>query len=258
MRVVLISKAMVVGAYQRKAEEIARQPGIELTVIVPPFWNEETRRVNLERAYTSGYELLVEPLLFSGHFHIHLYPRLDRTIARIQPQVVHADEEPYNLATAEMIMLGRRHGAATMFFSWQNLMRRYPPPFNLFERYNMWRTDYAVAGNADAASVLRRKGFRGPMAVLPQFGVDPDIFRRPEGWRREPGQPFTIGYVGRLVEQKGLVHLVRSVSGHRRAGADQTAGALGGGTGRDAPAGHAGVALAHSQQLEGTVRTGAD
>ena len=34
MRVVMISKALVVGAYQRKAEELARL-GVELTVLVP-------------------------------------------------------------------------------------------------------------------------------------------------------------------------------------------------------------------------------
>ncbi|MHB9091342.1 MAG: glycosyltransferase [Chloroflexota bacterium] len=213
MRVVMISKALVVGAYQRKAEEIARQPGIELSVIVPPHWDEETRRVHLERAFTSGYDLIVEPIRLSGRFHLHFYPGLHRTLSRLRPQVVHADEEPYNLATLQMISLGRRAGASTLFFSWQNILRRYPPPFSVFERYNLWRADYAVAGNVDAAAVLRHKGFRGGLAVVPQFGIDPNLFRRPAGWAPREGTPFVVGYVGRLVEQKGLVHLVRAVAG---------------------------------------------
>ncbi len=213
MRVVMVSKALVVGAYQRKAEEIAKQPGIELTVVVPPHWDEETRRVRLERAYTAGYELVVAPIALSGRFHLHFYPGLHRLFARLRPQVVHADEEPYNLATMQMIGLGRRQGARTLFFSWQNLYRRYPFPFSVIERYNLARADYAVAGNADAAAVLRRKGFRRPIAVIPQFGVDPALFCRPPGWDPPQGRPFTIGYVGRLVEQKGLLHLVRAVAG---------------------------------------------
>lgn len=213
MRVVMISKALVVGAYQRKAEEIAKQPEIDLTVVVPPYWDEETRRVHLERAYTSGYELVVEPLALSGHFHVHFYPNLHRTLGRVRPDVVHADEEPYNLSTMQMITQGKRMGAGTVFFSWQNLLRNYPPPFNLIERYNLWRADYAVAGNADAATVLRDKGFRGPVAVVPQFGIDPELFRRPPAATPRAAGPFVVGYVGRLVEQKGLVHLLRATAG---------------------------------------------
>ena len=36
IRVMMISKALVVGAYQRKLEEIAAYPEIDLAVVVPP------------------------------------------------------------------------------------------------------------------------------------------------------------------------------------------------------------------------------
>ena len=41
MRVVMLSKACIVGAYQRKLEELARLPGLELTVLVPPSWRDD-------------------------------------------------------------------------------------------------------------------------------------------------------------------------------------------------------------------------
>jgi glycosyltransferase involved in cell wall biosynthesis len=209
VRVLLISKAMVVGAYQRKAEELARLPGIELTLVVPPYWDEETRRVHLERAYTSGYELLVQPLAFSGRFHVHFYPRLGQAFAGKRPEVVHADEEPYNFATLQMLLLARRAGARSLFFTWQNLYRRYPFPFRAVEDYNLAHFDLAVAGNAEAVDVLRRKGFRKEVEVIPQFGVDPELFQPPA--TTPQSRPFTVGYVGRLVEQKGLADLVRAV-----------------------------------------------
>ncbi|MCL5110763.1 MAG: glycosyltransferase family 4 protein [Chloroflexi bacterium] len=210
MRVLLISKAMVVGAYQRKAEELAKLPGVQLTLVVPPYWDEETRRVHLERAYTAGYELLVQPLAFSGRFHVHFYPRLGQAFSGSRPEVVHADEEPYNLATLQMLLLARQAGARSLFFTWQNLYRRYPFPFRAVEAYNLAHFDLAVAGNAEAVAVLRRKGFRKEVAVIPQFGVDPELFRPPEA-AVEP-RPFTVGYLGRLVEQKGLADLVRAVA----------------------------------------------
>ena len=54
MRVVMVSKALAVGAYQRKLEEIARLPGVELTAIVPSEWRDRRGRVTLERARCHG------------------------------------------------------------------------------------------------------------------------------------------------------------------------------------------------------------
>ena len=76
MRVLMLSKALVVGAYQVKLEEMARQPGIELTVVVPPFWREGNSITRLQRTHTSGYELIVADMALNGHFHLHFYPQL--------------------------------------------------------------------------------------------------------------------------------------------------------------------------------------
>ena len=40
MRVLMVSKACLVGTYQTKLEEIARFEDVELAVIVPPVWND--------------------------------------------------------------------------------------------------------------------------------------------------------------------------------------------------------------------------
>ena len=206
MRVVVLSKAFVRGAYQRKAEEIARL-GVELTVLVPPRWSEAGHTTRLERAFTSGYELIALPIALDGHFHLHFYPTLGRWIERLRPEVFHVDEEPYNLATFLAYRAGRRVGARHLFFAWQNLLRRYPPPFGWMERWVMRRSDAAIAGNAPAGDVLRRKGYRGPIAVVPQVGFDPALFR-PAPTR--PERPFTVGYLGRLETQKGLIDLVEA------------------------------------------------
>ncbi len=212
MRVLVASKALVVGAYQRKLEEIAAQPGVEaLTAVVPASWREPGgRTIALERACARGYTLRVEPIVFNGHFHLFFWPRLGRAIAEAWPDVVHLDEEPFNLATALGTWQARRLGARVVFFTWQNLYRRYPPPFSMFEQYVYRQSAGAIAGSADAARVLRLKGYRGPAAVIPQFGIDPDVFA-PAG--RRPNDVFTIGYAGRLVEEKGLFVLLDALAG---------------------------------------------
>jgi hypothetical protein len=127
----MLSKALVVGAYQRKLEELASLPGVQLTCIVPPAWCQEGADLVLERAHTRGYRLLVRPIRFSGQFHAFHWTGLDRVFRAVRPHVVHVDEEPYNLASGLALRLARRHGARSLFFTWQNLPRAYPPPFNL-------------------------------------------------------------------------------------------------------------------------------
>jgi len=214
----MLSKACLVGAYQRKLEELARLPDITLTVLVPPSWRHEWGIIRLEPTYTDGYELRVVPIVLNGHFHLHFYPGLGRLLHRLRPHILHIDEEPYNLATFLALRAAHRVGARALFFTWQNLARRYPPPFCWMERYVLTHADYALAGSAEAERVLRAKGYQGPACIIPQFGVDPEIYvrRRRESsdahGQDERRRSFAIGYVGRLVKEKGVDLLLRAVS----------------------------------------------
>lgn len=211
MKVLLISKACIVGTYQVKLEEIARHQGVELLVVVPPEWRERGTVTRLERAHLRGYRLLVAQMYLNGHFHLHWYPALVGIVRRFRPDVVHVDEEPYNVATLHAAALAARYGARRLFFTWQNLLRRYPPPFSLVERANFALADWAIAGSQGAVAVLRAKGFRRPVSVVPQFGVDPAIFT--PRVRPTPRDIPVVAFLGRLVEEKGVQVLLRAFHG---------------------------------------------
>ncbi|MBI5034335.1 MAG: glycosyltransferase [Chloroflexi bacterium] len=209
MRVVMLSKACVVGQYQTKLEELARLPNIKLTVLVPPFWRDERGIVPFERSHTRGYTLLMQPIRFNGQFHWHYYPTITQTLKQLEPNIVHIDEEPYNLATFLTLRAAESVNAKTLFFTWQNLMRKYPPPFDWMEAYTYKHIDHAIAGNCEAVDVLRAKGYKGQVSIIPQFGVDANHFTpAPPAVRKL----FRIGYAGRLVEEKGVQILLQAVA----------------------------------------------
>lgn len=205
----MLSKALVVGEYQRKLEAMASHEDVKLVCVVPPRWETEGRPLELEAGHTKGYRLAVQPIRFNGNFHLHHYPGFGRLLRELKPDLVHIDEEPYNLATLMALRDARAVGAKTLFFTWQNLPRRYPPPFAQMEQRVYRGADAAIAGTEEAAEVLRSKGYRGRLAVIPQFGVDAVRFSPTEA---PAGPPWRIGFVGRLVEEKGLDVLLEAVA----------------------------------------------
>lgn len=210
LRVVMLSKACYVAAYRSKLEAMAAIPSVELTLVVPPYWRFGKRREPLEPGHDQGYRLVVRSPVLNGNHHLHWYPGIGRVLDEAQPALFHIDEEPYDAVTAHALAAARRRGIRSIFFTWQNLDVTYPLPFELVRKWTLANVDGAIAGNQDAAEILRRRGFAKPLVVLPQFGVDPDDFpfRPPRA-----GVPFRIGYAGRLWRGKGLDTLLEAAAG---------------------------------------------
>ena len=234
----MVSKACYVAAYRQKLVELAHL-GVDLTLVVPPYWQFAERRAPFEPGRDDGYRIIQANPIFNGRHHLHFYPQLPRLIADAQPDLVHLDEEPYDLVTYLGLRAAERARVLAVFFSWQNLDRRFPAPFSWIERYVLRHAAGGQAGNREAAAILRRKGFRGELAVIPQFGIDPAVFRPadpdedflprtspanhqdhlaseigplPE-MAPSPQRTLRIGYLGRLVPEKGLWVLLDAVAG---------------------------------------------
>jgi glycosyltransferase involved in cell wall biosynthesis len=124
--------------------------------------------------------------------------------------VVHIDEEPYNFATLHANVIARKMHAKTLWFSWQNQPRHYPPPFSWIERYNLRHVDHAIVGSQSAAAIWRHKGYQGPLSIIAQFGVDPGIFSPAASIKRS--NTVHIAYAGRFVYEKGLDVLIYALA----------------------------------------------
>lgn len=207
----MVSKALVVGAYHAKLKELSRL-GVELTAVVPSEWGGQ----KLEWVRPEGYEILVMRSAFNRTHHFHFFPGISRVIGAKEWDLVHIDEEAFNVVTFHTLKACVKNGRKAVFFTWQNLYKSYPPPFNYFESFTYRHTEGAIVGNEDARDVLVEKEFRKPMRVIPQFGVDPDFFRRNgrSDLTAKLGiiDKFVVGFVGRLVNEKGVADLIHAMA----------------------------------------------
>lgn len=206
MRVLYVSKASRVAAYREKLAVLHER--VATTLVTPRRWGGTPWE---PAPFDGGLDVRRLPAAFHGHNHLHLYRGLGPILDRGAYDLVHVDEEPYSLATGQVGRLARRRGVPWVFFAWQNLSKRLPPPFGLLRRRVFRDAAGAIAGTGAAARVLRSAGFEGPVLVSPQMGVAPERFR-PDPEAREARRAalgigpstFLAGYVGRLVTEKGV------------------------------------------------------
>jgi len=225
MRILLCFHSLVTRSNHRLAEELAAAPDVDLHVLAPPWWPEEARLVRQEKHADPHYRIHIVPIVYWRHPRPNLFAYragLGRALRELQPDIFDCYEEPFSLAMGQALALRARHAprARLLFYSAQNIHKRYPPPFCLFEQWAFRTAAAAYVCSSGAGAVLRAKGYRGDLRLIP-LGVDPAVFApRPPAERLplcaalglDPARPV-IGYLGRLHPEKGIRVLLEAVAG---------------------------------------------
>lgn len=221
MRVLMIShgcQSKTEG--QPKAECIAQLEDIELMVLAPDRWNHFGTWRSAQPPETTKYTYIAGevrwPWVGPAQFYLHFYPGLSKLLREFRPDIIDLWEEPWSMVSAQAVYLRSRLLPKTRIVSEteQNINKRLPPPFEQMRQFTLRNADYAVARNSEAVKVLNAKGYHGPTAIVPN-AVDPHLFRPldRDACRSQFGlDGFVVGYVGRIVELKGLTDLVDALS----------------------------------------------
>jgi glycosyltransferase involved in cell wall biosynthesis len=138
-------------------------------------------------------------------------------LLREQWDVVHCWEEPYVIAAAQ-VARGIEKTARFVPATFQNIDKTYPWPVRALERHVMARADAWVAFGQTAYDTQRgRAGYASKPARVLSPGVDitsfhPDLVERQKARQRMglAEHDVLVGFVGRLVEEKGVDTLVRA------------------------------------------------
>lgn len=220
-RLLSLSHSYVVALNRRLAVELARVGGKawEVTAAAPRFFQGDLRPIPLEPDPGSPLEVVGLRAIGSRFKHVFVYGPELREVLRRSWDVVHCWEEPYVFAGAQVAAWTPRP-VKLAYFTYQNLPKRYPPPFGALERFAMERAAGWVAGGVTAVQALAdRPGYRDRPHVQLPTGVDLEAFRPDPaagratraalGWV-EDGPPV-VGFVSRFVEEKGCDLLLRAL-----------------------------------------------
>ena len=220
MRVLLISHTCQSRREgQPKAAFLSRLPDVELRVLVPDRWHEYGGWRTAQPPVESGYHYQIGkvrwPWSGPGQWYLHWYPELAQTLRDFQPDIIDLWEEPWGLVSAQTVWLRDRLAPQAKIISEteQNIAKTLPPPFESFRSYTLRQADFVVGRSAEAVENIRAKGYGGPAAVVPN-AADINLFQpmnRTECRRALGLSGFVAGYVGRLVEEKGLADMVAAL-----------------------------------------------
>jgi glycosyltransferase involved in cell wall biosynthesis len=212
-RLLTVGHSYVVSQNRRLAHEIARASEGRWEVTVGAPWRLPGDLGPIVLAVDAREPCAVEPLgmRLAGSPHLRFFDRRLRALMANRWDVVHAWQEPYVAAGAQIVASAPK-SARVVFASFQNISKRYPLPIRLFERTAVHRADGWIAfGRTVHDTLVARDGYAArPSRIIPP-GVDTRVFRPDAAARGHARNDLgfsagdvVVGYLGRFVPEKGI------------------------------------------------------
>jgi glycosyltransferase involved in cell wall biosynthesis len=219
LRVLVASHTYVVGVNQAKLEAVSAIGGVSVGLLVPRAWKSRdwSRQLSLEGPPASVWTMATSTW-FSGSVGAYIFPpwRAAQAIREFRPDIIQVEQEAASLAALEIGCLAAVTKSPLVVFGWENVNKSLPWARRLLRSIVLKLTALYVAGSEGAAQVARDWGYQGRTAVLPQLGVDPELFS--SGRRRPRSGQLAVGFVGRLSHEKGVDLLLRALQSVRESG----------------------------------------
>jgi glycosyltransferase involved in cell wall biosynthesis len=224
MKILVASHTYIVDLNREKLRALAKlEPGLEVTVVVPRKWRPggvQTQTIISEFVDEGSFKVVPVSNFSQNHQGLLTFGwDLIKLLRDFRPDIIQVEQGSRALAYTQLILLNQFLGlqAKNCFFTWWNLPYTLKWPISWLEEYNLRHTDGLIVGNQDGADILRDRGYRGAIKIMPQLGVDPDLFcPKPQPELRRKLQiaddEFAIGFVGRFVEEKGLFTLLSAAA----------------------------------------------
>jgi glycosyltransferase involved in cell wall biosynthesis len=219
LRLLTVGHPFVVALNRRLPHEIARagKGQWQVTTVAPRFVRTDTRVIALEPPENELSGLEPVNAYATKHLHVMAFsPRL-REILQRGWDFVHINQEPYIFAGWQAAYWTPSR-VPFVFFTNQNITKKYPPPFSWMEGYCLDRCAGWIGCGDTVVEALLKKGYGQRPHRRIGYGVDVEEFRpdkaRHEHARQRLGWDDSvpvIAFVGRFVAEKGLEFLTSAL-----------------------------------------------
>jgi glycosyltransferase involved in cell wall biosynthesis len=184
-----------------------QERGWRLRLAVPSRWRHEYAQATLRPASLPGMEgsLLPLPVALPGRVQRHVYlASPTKALRSLSPRVVFLEQETFSIAALQWGRAAWQAGIPFGVQAAENLDRPLPLAASLIRDRVLARADFVAARSPSAADLARHWGAKGLVPLVPHA-----VPRWPVGGSsKASGAAFTVGFAGRLVEQKGIADLV--------------------------------------------------
>jgi glycosyltransferase involved in cell wall biosynthesis len=231
MRTLIVNSMFASAVYRKCAEALGSMSGIDLTLLTVDSWRMNGRSMPFDSISADApFATVIGKTAWKGYENRGFYlSGLRRAFQVSKPDVLFLMEEPFSIFTAEILLAKSIFAPRipVVFFTWNNLSLTafdYRPSFfyRNIAKYTLPRMQYGLTANTAGIDVLRNAGFNNPIQTI-GYGVDTSAYSSPRtnrvneirGRLKIAPDDIVIGYVGRLLEMKGIDLLIEAYASIR-------------------------------------------
>jgi len=220
LKVLSIGHSYCVAMNRGILRKIAEDPDYEVTIGGPAYFHGDLRPIEFEPE-PEGSPLKTVPVAtrLSRFVHVFWYhqKQLSQLVHSDEFDVVHAWEEPYIFAGYQVFRSCRTIPARYCFRTAQSLNKRYPPPFNWFEKSVLKSTNGWIAGASLVHQQMLKRGYPEAIGTILNLAVDTSKFLPSTEEEKSVVRESlnlkgpVIGFNGRLETEKGIEILLEAL-----------------------------------------------
>lgn len=206
IRIAFLTFAYIIDVYQSKLKALQDTGFLDIAWLAPSKWKMYSwnRTMSLSIRYKDVKVYPVNIWFLNGVNGGYLFPTLPlvKVINHFKPDVLHYEQEVFSLSAFQVAVCSKLSRIPFTVFCWENVEKELPVYRWLTTKYVLNNASAIIAGNEEAGQIIKKWGYKGIVEIMPQIGIDTNLFYPRE--KIEDPHIFTIGYVGRIVQEKGI------------------------------------------------------